>query len=186
MKAILVIALILSGCCGYRLTSPMGDEWCGHTFCVPFAKGDHDGHFTEIFIQALTEGGYRYQMVESSAIIWVTLENIYEENIGFQFDRNREGRRRDSLVPNETRLWMIAYVRVVSQATGCDLIKPFHVRAFTEFDHEFYSTPDQVNVTSLGQVTDIDDARDAAMRPLYRRLSQKIVDYLTPISCNGG
>ncbi len=42
----------------------------------------------------------------------------------------------------------------------------------------YYSSRKGVNVFSLGQVTDIDEARDVAEYPLHRRLAQKIVDYI--------
>lgn len=52
------------------------------------------------------------------------------------------------------------------------------ITADAEFDHTYYTTRDRINVFSLGQLSDIDAARDAAMVPLNRALAERIVDFV--------
>ena len=67
---------------------------------------------------------------------------------------------------------------MIDSRSGCVVLGPSIIKAHVDFDHEFNSSRDAVNVFSLGQVTDIDGATDAAARPLNKVLAQKIVDYM--------
>ena len=72
----------------------------------------------------------------------------------------------------------MAEVSLIDAASDCYVVGPIVITAEVEFDHDYNSSPDGVNVFSLGQLTDLDEARDAADDPLNRQLAQNIIDYL--------
>ena len=62
--------------------------------------------------------------------------------------------------------------------TGAVLGGPTTINAVADFDNSFYSSRNELNKFSLGQLNDIDAARDAVMQPLNRELAERIVDYI--------
>ena len=111
-------------------------------------------------------------------ILKVELLEFREENLEFRYDRKRTGELKHSIIPTETRVTALAEVFVIEGATGKVVRGPTRITASAEFDHTYYATPEEVNVFSLGQLNDFDDARDAVMHPLNRHLSERIVDYV--------
>ncbi|NGX58608.1 MAG: hypothetical protein K940chlam3_01515 [Chlamydiae bacterium] len=175
----LLILLFFLPSCGYRLGyNEISDKY--HTVFVPFAEGDATGAFTSELIHTLSaSGAYTYDPCHPDAILCVTLIEYYDENIGFRYDRDKEGDVTETLVPAETRRFVTAEIKLVDACRGCVVLGPSRIRAHADFDHEFNSSRDAVNVFSLGQVTEIDGAIDAVAKPLNRALARKIVDYIS-------
>lgn len=165
---------------------------CGYTFgpgqvlipngtiSIPYVQGDPDGALTAALINAVSRSGvYQYSECNAAARLEVKLLELRDQNIGFRYDRNQEGELLSTIIPTETRLCVLAEMVLIDTQTGCPLVGPAKVSTSTEFDHTFYSTRNSVNVFSLGQLTDIDAAREAAQcDPLYQSLAQMIVDYI--------
>lgn len=146
---------------------------------IPFAEGDYQGMLTrEIIDKIATQTSLLVVNSGGDLTLLVTLKQQDEENIGFRFDRNGKGRRIDYIIPSETRISLFAEVTVIEQASGCALIGPFLFEASYDFDHDYYSSQNAVNIFSMGQLTDYDEALDAALRPLYQNLADKIADYV--------
>lgn len=146
---------------------------------VPYVEGDKDGFFTAELIKQLSlSGGFEYHRDCGALILKVVIIDFREENIDFRYDRNHEGRLTKSIIPTETRLTSIAEVVVIESASGKPILGPVRIAANVDFDHDYYSSRDGVNIFSLGQLSDYDEARDAAMTPLNRALAQKIVNYI--------
>lgn len=151
------------------------------TFTVPYVIGDADGILTaDIIKQMGLCSGLQYQRCEGDIVISVELEEIDDQNIGFRYDRNRNGRilKSKSIIPTETRTTIWAKVKVVDGNSGVVLLEPVLISASVDFDHDYYSSRNEINIFSLGQLNDYDVAHDAAYRPLFSALAQKIVDYL--------
>lgn len=55
---------------------------------------------------------------------------------------------------------------------------PVRLRAYAEFDHDYYTVRHRTNAFSLGQLTDFDSAEDAATKPLNKKIAEKIADYV--------
>lgn len=176
-RLLLVITIFLLSSCGYRFAIQKDALRC-KTVSVPYVVGDRDGHLTSEIIHALTTSGYTFIRCGGDIDLHVAVVDIVDEDIGFRFERDKNDRVRNTIVSSETRLIATVHVEVVDMRQCCNVIEPFDITADVEFDHEYYSSPDDINETSLGQLTNIDAARDAAVRPLNKRIAQHIVDYL--------
>jgi hypothetical protein len=149
------------------------------TISVPYAEGDQEGDLTTQVIKNLsTSGAFRYVNTGGDLILKIKLIEVRDENIDFRYDRKKRGKLKHSIIPTETRLTVLAEVSLIESGTGQMIRGPTQITASTEFDHTYYSTRDEINVFSLGQLTDIDAAQDAAMHPLNRHLAERIVDYV--------
>jgi hypothetical protein len=171
------ISLVLSGC-GYRMGyGEISDRY--RTVAVPFAINDATGAFTAELIHTLSaSGAFVYQPCNPDLVLKVIILEYYDENIGFRYDRNKQGDIKKTLVPSETRRFVKVEVTLIDPRNACAVLGPDILSASVDFDHEFNSSRDAVNVFSLGQVTDIDGAIDAAAKPLNARMAQKIIDYI--------
>ena len=76
------------------------------------------------------------------------------------------------------RAGVLVEVKVIASCSGEVILGPNRLYADLEYDHDYYSIRDNINAKSLGQLTDIDSAEDAAKTPLYRKLAEKVVSWL--------
>lgn len=172
-----VLALLLVSC-GYKLGS--GESVPSMTVNIPFIEGDKDGLFTEELIREISARTCLiYSNDEAETTLIVRLLELRDENVGFRYDRKRSGELRDNIIPTETRLKTQAQVTLYRSCDGAVLFGPVIIPASIDFDHEYYPNRNAVNIFSLGQLTDIDAARDAAIYPLSRELARRIADYLS-------
>lgn len=170
--------------CGYRMGSGgLINDY--QTISIPYMECDQDGVFTTTLIHHLTvTTPLRYASCGGDLCLKTRLICPKEENIGFRYDikDKKEKDRKERtvlapwLIPTEARLWVSAELELVDSATCERLIGPLIVSVYIEFDHEYYLSRHGVNVFSLGQVTDIREATDAAQIPLAEALAKKIVD----------
>lgn len=180
LPKILLFMFCLLAClsCGYHPGNG-GTLTAYRTISVPYVQGDWNGELTASLVKEVSQStNLLYERNGGAIILQVRLIDIDNENIGFQYFKNKRNDIKRSVVPNETRLFANVEVQVVEAASGCVLLGPVLISADVDFDHDYYTTRNRVNVFSLGQVTDIDEATDAATRPLNQRLARKIVDYL--------
>lgn len=176
-STLLLLALLLSSC-HYRFDS---GELAQHfsTVSIPYAEGDEDGDLTTQLIRTLsTSSSLRYQPKDGDLILKVKIAELRDENIGFNYDRKRHGELRKYLIPKETRLNAVVELTVVEAKTGEIIRGPTRIWGSVDFDHDYYSSRRAANIISLGQLNDIDAAKDIAIHPLNRVLAEKIVDYL--------
>jgi hypothetical protein len=149
------------------------------TISVPYIEGDQEGELTAYVIKNLSASGvFRYMSCGADLTLKIKLLDLREENIDFRYDRKKTGELKKSIIPTETRVHAMAEVYLLEQGTGRTIRGPMNVTASVEFDHTYYATRDEINVFSLGQLSDIDAARDAVMHPLNRSLAERIVDYV--------
>lgn len=164
--------------CGYRQGEHEA-ECFQRTINVPYVDGDIDGELTAAIVQEIaTSGAYAYKSAGAELLLRVTIVEDSEENIGFRYDRSRKGKLQDWLVPVETRMTLKVDVELLDSASCCTLRGPARIQADVEYDHDFYTIRNQVNIFSLGQLTDVDSAQDVASSPLHQKLAEKIVDWL--------
>lgn len=171
--------LIITTGCGYTLGQ--GGTFNSYsTISVPYVEGDDDGSFTAALIKQIdTISGMKYQAYGGDLLLLVQLVDFEEVHIGFRYDRNKENKRKNEIIPTETRLFAYANVTVVEAASKTVLMGPLQLSSSVDIDHDYYSVINGVNVFSLGQLTDIDEAFDAAYTPLNKALSNKIVDLIS-------
>jgi hypothetical protein len=169
--------LLLMGC-GYHFgESSFAKSY--HTISVPLVIGDEDGDLTAVLVEQIVQSGvYQYCRDNAALILQVELLDFDDENIGFRYDRKKDGKRRKAIIPTETRLFVEAEISLIETNSGKCLLGPVRLVASVDFDHDYYSDRREINRFSLGQLNDYDTAYDAAYKPLNRVLAQKIVDLI--------
>lgn len=176
MWSLQIILLIALASCGYRQEGVPSFE-DAPTLSIPYVEGDPDGQITKALVyQVASSGRYVYQACSGQFILRVRVIDEYDENIGFRYERNKNCKVTREIVPVETRGWIVVEVELLS--AGQVLRGPCRLQAYTEFDHDYYTIRDRVNIFSLGQLTDVDSAEDASLTPLYRRIAEKITEWL--------
>lgn len=173
-----LVASICTSCAGYHWgQGSIVSKY--QTISVPYVEGDWDGSLTSAIIQQVSQSGIlKYRKQGADLILQVKVIDYSDENIGFRYDRKKDGKLSSRIIPDETRIWVLVEVAIIDAGCGTTFLGPVQLYADVEFDHDYYDSRNGVNVFSLGQLTDIEAARDAAQRPLNRCLAQKIVDYI--------
>ena len=181
-KLLLLLPLVLSvlffSSCYYQFGhGDLSERYS--TISVPYAQGDLKGDLTAEVVRKLSSSGaLRYVNHGGDLTLRIKVVELSEENIGFRYDRKKSGKLKKSIIPTETRVNAFAEVSLVEAGTGKTVRGPVMITADAEFDHTYYTTRDKINVFSLGQLSDIDAACDAAMIPLNRALAERIVDFV--------
>jgi hypothetical protein len=176
-KFLALIFFFLAGC-GYQF-GDSGYSAAYKTISVPLVIGDEDGSFTSTLVeQIVRSGSYQYLREGGALLLKVELIDFSDENIGFRYDRKKDGRRRKAIIPTETRLIVNADVTLLEACSGSPVLGPVRINASIDFDHDYYSGRGEINIFSLGQLSDYDTAYEAAYKPLNRVLAQKIVDFI--------
>lgn len=149
------------------------------TISVPYVEGDLNGDLTARVIKQLsTTGAFIYRAEGGDLTLKIKLLEIADENIGFRYNRHKDGELKKTIIPTETRAAATIELVVIESASGKILRGPTRLSASVEFDHDYYASRNEINVFSLGQLTDIDAAQEAARTPLNKELAEKVADYL--------
>lgn len=162
----------------------------GKTVSVPYIDGDFEGKFTdELIRQIAASGQFRPVQNHGELLLKVKIISMDNHKIGYRHHRDdTTGRIHKRLMPVEDRKIMTAEISLIHEATGKTLVGPEIVSASGDFD---YVDPDSIrelafinsqgkpqNVLdfSLGQLDSIEGAQDDVYVPIFRSLSQKIID----------
>lgn len=172
-----LISLLLTGC-GYHSGQGCIPE-VYQTISIPYVQGDIDGDLTAALVKQFSQsGGLAYRRCGAELFLKVRIIDTREENIGFRYDRQKGGRLDHTIIPTEMRMTLIAEFSVCKTCSGESILGPVIISASKDFDHDYYTSRDSVNIFSLGQLTDVDDAKDGIQAPLNQELAKKIVDYV--------
>lgn len=174
------VAACLLTSCGYRMGPGGALPTQYPSISVPFVEGDQDGALTAAIIKEIVRAGdFTYQYHGGSLTLKAKLIEIDEDNIGFRYDRKKRGKLTKDVIPTEERVTMVVELSVAEAASCRTILGPVLLSASVDYDHDYYSSRDGVNIFSLGQLTDLDAAYDAVQAPLNRAMAEKIADYLT-------
>lgn len=183
MRIAWIPILLFLGACGYQFGQ--GSIVCKYTsISIPYISGDQTGEMTEALIREMSRSGaLLYKNHSADLCLKVKILNFLEDNIGYMYgpDDNHGYEKKNntnSIIPNETRITVIAQVEVIDSASGCVILGPGRLTASYDFDHDYYFSPDGINQTSLGQLTNMESAREAVIKPLSVVLAQKITDFV--------
>ncbi len=164
--------------CGYTVNTVPGFNEAP-TISIPYVEGDVDGQLTAAMIQAVAlSGEYVYQACGGTYILQARIIDDVYENIGFRYDRTKKNCLKHYMIPVEMREGLLIEVQLIAACSGESILGPNRLYADVEYDHDYYAIRDGVNTFSLGQLTDIDSAEDAAKTPLYRNVSEKVASWL--------
>jgi len=171
---VLIFALILCTSCGYHFS-----KTCYKTISVPYVCEDRSGELTAALVRELSNT-FCYRKDGGDLILHAKICSFHEDNVGYRYERKKDKNVRftHTLIPTETRLSVFVEFSLEDATTGCLIVGPTRITSDVDYDHDYYFTRDGVNAFSLGQLTDIDEAHDAALLPLYQDLAKKIGDYI--------
>ncbi len=202
IHAIFIVFCLFFSSCGYRWGA---GSWNAEysTISVPYVQNDPNGDLTAALVHELTTTGtFIYCNQGGRLTLCATLLDITEENIGYRYEPKNAKRKshseniddddnekeshyyekkqkiKRSTIPTETRLRAIVEITLIDRCNNTCILGPVRVAGFVDFDHDYYESPNAVNVFSLGQLTDVEQAREAALSPLYHNLARNIVEYL--------
>ncbi len=174
----LFLVFVVLTSCGYHYGA-IGSLSSYRTIFIPYVKNDEDGRMTAALVKVISaQTGLQYEKSCADLTLVVEILEFENENIGYRYDRKNDGNVRHSIIPTETRLRAVAQVTLMDNINAKPLAGPAKITATVDFDHDYERTRNGVNIFSLGQLTDYDEAYDAAFRPLYDVLSQKIADFI--------
>lgn len=149
------------------------------TLSVPYVIGDNEGTLTAALIkEVVRSGAFEYRDQGGRLSLLVKKIDMREDNIGFRYDRRKSGKLTRDIIPTETRMTVLVEVSLYDTVSCKNILGPAILSASMDFDHDYYFSRDRVNVFSLGQLSDINEAYDAVEIPLQRLLAKKIVDYV--------
>ena len=149
------------------------------TISIPYVQGDVEGDLTAALVKQFSlSGGLQYSQRSGELILKVKVVDLREENIGFRYDREKDGELDHTIIPTEMRMTIFAEFVVCDSYSGEQILGPIIISASKDFDHDYYTSRDGVNIFSLGQLTDVDDAKDGIQEPLHQELAKKIVEYV--------
>jgi hypothetical protein len=173
--------------CGYHWTSPEERP----SISIPFVIGDEDGALTQELIWAFSRSALA-QIANRDARYRLEVQIVEAKNdtVGFRRDKQLiKGKTRKNLLACEGRRAIAVDVTLLQRDEI--VVGPFRVAADADYDYVDGDSVQDLTFTdsqgqfvtvlpfSLGQLEPIESAQEAATRPLYRSLAQKIVDVLS-------
>lgn len=180
--------LLLSLCagCGYQWQQSREIP----TIAIPFIHDDEDGALTNALATALTNSGLAsVHYKDANYRLEVKIRGVDTEVTGFRLDPQKiKGKVRKHLLSCEERKTVSLEATFYEGKSEKIAFGPYTVSADADYDYidedslqdlAFVNSegiPTVVLPFSLGQLEPRESARDAATRPLYCRLAQKIVD----------
>lgn len=178
---------ILSGC-GYHYAGQEQSSAGAVLIQIPYIAGDPEASLNNELVYQCTASG-EFTCVQSGGDLIVQVEILKDEHdrIGFRYDRdNAKGHLEKNLLGVEDRRFIVAKVFVVDAVSGRHILEPKTVYASIDYDYTDPGSPRDLLFGqsvpmiqfSLGQLDSREGSHDAAARPLFQKLAQKIVTEL--------
>lgn len=160
------------------------------TVFVPLVPGDEDGDLTSEIIRTLNESGLvTVSRKRGDFRLEIAIQGGDIKTIGFRRDIEIvSGKPTKNLIATEGRKNVVLEATLFEGNTNRAAFGPYSISADADFDYVVgdafkdlaFATPAKPLVVvlpfSLGQLESSESAQEAAAKPLYRRLAQKIVD----------
>ncbi|MBI2743854.1 MAG: hypothetical protein HYX48_08065 [Chlamydiales bacterium] len=191
MRAPLLCILLFLTACGYRFEAdePVASV---RTITVPYVRGDAEGKLTSELIHQLTSSGYfECRQGGGDLLLNAVIVSSNLDQIGYRHERHGPtGHLRHRLIGTENRREVVVEISLIDTRTNTILIEPTKVVAHAEYDYidpdsirellfiNNEGVPERTITFSLGQLDSVEGGQDDSATPLYRHLSQKIVDGL--------
>lgn len=190
MRWVCFLFLLLHSSCGYRGGSG-GKE---ALLTIPYIQGDRNGFFTGELIRQISESAsFRYSNHDGDFLLRVVVLEICQDQIGYRRDLMREnGEVQDNIRPTEGRQTMKARVSLEEMGSSEVVWGPHVFTSDVDYDYVDQDSLQDLSFVdpgtglpttalkfSLGQLEPSENAQEAALAPLYRKLSQKILDAIS-------
>ncbi len=185
------LLLIASGC-GYQWQR---DLPLGHrpVIAVPFIPGDEDGLLTGEIISRLASSGLaKVSASKGDYRLALTMIGNCNTQIGYRRDPQKiKNNIQKNLLAAELRKTIDVEVTLFHGSTEDIAYGPYKISAWADFDYVDGDSYQDLTFKgasgvsmpvlpfSLGQLEDVESAELAAVKPLYSKLAQKIVDVIS-------
>ncbi len=157
---------------------------------VPFVEGDQKGLLTAQLVHKIYQNPFlSYREEEGNFCLKVSIIDFSQKQIGYQREREKiDGSLKRAIRPIEGRLFATASVQLIESTSDKVVWGPVVFSSEVDFDYvegDSFSDLSFINRRgkretvldfSLGQLEPIESATEAALTPLFHKLSQKIVD----------
>lgn len=184
-----LLALLVTGSCGYRWTPDFPDN-ARPSIVVSYAKGDDDGTFTSEIVRTITSSGIASVVPYGGDFrLQISITGTQNQTIGYRKDKQKvKGKISKNIVACEARRTMQAEATIYERDSEKIAFGPYYITADTDYDYvdgdDFYDLTfvnsqgvlTTVLPFSLGQLESFESAHEAASKPLYKKLAQKIAD----------
>lgn len=176
----LFIFFLFSGC-GYRTANV-----CKVSLSVPYVIGDDSGILTKEIVYEMTKAHLRYLQDGGDRILKVQIIEDYDDQIGYRYDRNKDGSLKKNIMSTENRKHVKAKLElmegeksVFSKIVQVDMDYDYVIQDSLQ-DLSFIAPNGRQTVLSfsLGQLESIESAEVAAKEALYKKLAKRIVEVL--------
>jgi len=185
-----LFCLVLAAC-GYRW-QPEYPDGQRPTLAVPFVIGDAEGNLTAELVRALSRSGLAdIKNGTAHYRLEVKIQNGSIETVGYRRDRQIiKGESKKNLLASEGRRSMTVEAVLYHGKTDEVAYGPYVISADADYDYVDGDSLQDLAFTgsgggqiivlpfSLGQLESNEAAQEAAARPLYIQLAQKIVDVI--------
>ena len=188
--------LFILSSCGYRFSDEFSSK-SRPTLTIPYVEEDESGFLTDELVKAFTYSGL-FDLVSSGGEyrLEVAVVGSTVDTIGYRINPQKvDGEVRKNLLATEGRN-TITLESTLYRGKEC-LYGPCQISSDTEFDYVDGDSIQDLTFTnskgrlvtvlpfSFGQLEPKESAQEAALTPLYRNLSQKIVNLcVIPIAVN--
>jgi len=182
-----VLALILLTGCGYQVgvAPPV-------TFQIGSIPGDHDRSFQSELIAAIAaSSGFQYMPFGADIEINMTVDRLKTEHHDYRYQtEDGSGAVIDRLSPIGAKHQAVVTCQVLRRSSGQPLLTAQPFRQELNFDfvdfrsyqdlafNEFSGQQATTLQYSLGQLGAEDDAAKSALRPLFKKVAEKVASYL--------
>ncbi|MBB64895.1 MAG: hypothetical protein CMO81_07495 [Waddliaceae bacterium] len=178
--ACLFLLITMSSCHGYHWGHG-GSTMYHNTISIPYVEGDDAGYLTAELVRAAgISGPLRYKEESADLILKTKIVDYSNRSIGYRYEMEKNGSLGTKTVPNEGRLTIVLEVEVLDGVTGAPVLEKALLNAELDFDYEYEYRLGSSTITqdSLGQINEFKTADMEARRPAYRRLAQRVLDYI--------
>ena len=190
-KAVGLFFMILAGC-GYRWQPDFPTE-SRPVLAIPFISGDEDGMLTAEIVRAISASGIaQVRGTNPHYRLAIQIKNAQNQTIGYRRDPQKvHGKVRKNVLASEGRKSLLIEVTLYKANTDEIAYGPYEISGDAEYDYidgdsiqdltfiDAQGIQQTVLPFSLGQLEPIESAQEAASRPLYASLAQKIVDAIS-------
>lgn len=184
--------LLFAGGCGYQWHTDFPEGY-RPVIAVPYIQDDEDGSLTEQIVLCLQNSGLATVSASKGDYrLNVQLVKNFNQQIGYRRDKQKiKNEIQKNLVAAEQRRTANVEVTLFQGSSDKIAFGPYRFSVWADYDYvdgDSYQdltfpgpsgAPIVVLPFSLGQLEEIEAAKFAATKPLYRKLAQKIVDVIS-------
>jgi hypothetical protein len=172
---VVLTSFLLSSCASWHLSDSMNHP---KTIHIPYAIGDSTGEFTRRVISEVSKQPGLTVDDSGQYLLVIKMLDSKEQKLGYRYDPIDLAKDKKEIILNESRALALAEVTLKDTFSNKIVLGPAYILGAIDFDHQQNTINNDTNDFSLGQLTDVETARDVTYIPLYRDLSAKIATWL--------